>query len=233
MPLSSIIVLGMHRSGTSCLAGSLEQAGLCLGNVNRKAPHNPKGNQENRDIMDLNDAVLSASGAAWDSPPDTSPIWSKSHRDQRDQILASYPQDQIIGFKDPRTIFTLEGWLEALPQTRLVATFRHPFAVAQSLSTRNGFPIKRGLDLWLSYNRRLLAISESREVPVINFDLLAEHYGIALRTICERLGLTPPVDGFNFFEAGLRRNGLPQEPLGEQSLREVYDALLSLSVKPV
>jgi len=233
MGLSSIIVLGMHRSGTSCLTGSLEQAGLYLGDVNRTAPYNAKGNQENRTIMDLNDAVLSGSGAAWDHPPKSPPVWSKEHRDLRDKILASYPDDQIIGFKEPRTLFTLDGWLEAIPETGLVGTFRHPLAVAKSLQSRNGFPLGRGFDLWLSYNRRLLAVSQTRELPLINFDLPTDHYQSALRTICEKLDLTPPLGGFDFFETDLRQNEPPQEMPHNPALRDVYDALLSLSVRPI
>jgi hypothetical protein len=233
MALSSIIVLGMHRSGTSCLTGNLEQAGLYLGDVNRKAPYNAKGNQENRAIMDLNDAVMSESGAAWDHPPKTPPVWSKEHRDLRDKILASYPDEQIFGFKEPRTLFTLDGWLEAIPETGLVGTFRHPLTVAKSLQSRNGFPLGRGFDLWLSYNRRLLAVSQTRELPLINFDLPTDHYQSALLTICEKLDLTPPLGGFDFFETDLRHNKPPQEMPHNPALRDVYDALLSLSVRPI
>lgn len=46
---STVLILGMHRSGTSCLAGSLQEAGLYLGEVNTAAPHNAKGNRESRD----------------------------------------------------------------------------------------------------------------------------------------------------------------------------------------
>lgn len=233
MQLSSIIVLGMHRSGTSCLAGNLEQAGLYLGDVNRKAAHNFKGNLENRKIMDLNDAVLSANGAAWDSPPKTSPIWSTAHCNERDRILASYPGNRTIGFKEPRTLLTLEGWLEALPGARLVGTFRHPHAVAKSLHARDGFPLQRGYDLWLSYNRRLLEAGEKQGMDLINFDRSADHYKRSLGAICEKLNLTSPTEGFDFFDAGLRHNDSPQEPPQEQTLRDVYDALLSWSVRPI
>ena len=48
--LPCVIVLGMHRSGTSLLTGSLEAAGLHLGEVNNAARYNPKGNKENESI---------------------------------------------------------------------------------------------------------------------------------------------------------------------------------------
>jgi len=64
-----IAVLGMHRSGTSCLTGLLEDAGVPLGDVQKENPHNPLGNQENLRIMHLHDAVLAANGGSWDAPP--------------------------------------------------------------------------------------------------------------------------------------------------------------------
>lgn len=63
-----VMVLGMHRSGTSCLTGLLQQTGLELGDVVTEAPHNKKGNRENLDIMRLNDDVLAHSRGSWDRP---------------------------------------------------------------------------------------------------------------------------------------------------------------------
>ena len=59
-----ICVLGMHRSGTSCLVGSLQKAGLHLGKHHTWNRYNRKGNRENQDIVDLNRAVLEFSGGS-------------------------------------------------------------------------------------------------------------------------------------------------------------------------
>ncbi len=64
-----ICILGMHRSGTSCVTGSLQQAGLFLGACHTWSPHNRKGNRENQDFVDLNDDVLATNDGAWDKPP--------------------------------------------------------------------------------------------------------------------------------------------------------------------
>ena len=64
-----VAVLGMHRSGTSSLAGSLEEAGLHLGEVVTRADHNQKGNRESLAMRDLNDRLLEHNGGAWDRPP--------------------------------------------------------------------------------------------------------------------------------------------------------------------
>ena len=69
-PLEILCVLGMHRSGTSCLTGSLQEAGLYLGDCHTWNPHNLKGNRENQEIVDINDRVLADNGGAWDAPPE-------------------------------------------------------------------------------------------------------------------------------------------------------------------
>jgi hypothetical protein len=206
----TVLILGMHRSGTSCLAGSLQEAGLYLGEVNTAAPHNAKGNRESLAIMALQDDLLRANGGDWDAPPATV-IWSAEHRARRDAIIATYPTDRIWGFKDPRTLITLDGWLEALPSVRCVGTFRHPLAVAASLHARNGVPIEKSLALWSTYNCLLLDYQRRLNFPLVSFDWPPERYQQCLQAIAPTLGLTVPVAGFSFFEAALRRNAAPRE----------------------
>jgi hypothetical protein len=159
----------MHRSGTSCLAGTLEEAGVFLGDVFRKNRHNAKGNRENQRIIQLHDSMLAEHGGSWHAPP-TETTWSAWHRQQRDEIIASYRDAPQWGFKDPRTLFTLDGWLEALPRLRLVGIVRNPLAVAESLRARNGFPLEHGLALWTRYNERLLTYQARLEFPLLSFD---------------------------------------------------------------
>lgn len=218
---STVLILGMHRSGTSCLAGSLQEAGLYLGEVNTAAPHNAKGNRESRAIMDLQDDVLRTNGGAWDAPPERA-IWSAGHRAWRDAIIATYPTHGTWGFKDPRTLLTLEGWLEALPPVRFVGTFRHPLAVAASLQARNGFPTEKSLALWETYNRLLLDDQRRFGFPILCFDWPPERYHQHLRKIAPLLGLTVPETGFTFFESALRSN---QAALNDRNLPPSVAAL--------
>ena len=203
-----VIILGMHRSGTSCLTGSLQEGGLYLGEVNTAAPHNAKGNRENRAIMDLQDDILRANGGDWDRPPETV-TWQSGHRKRRDEIIATYPTDRVWGFKDPRTLLTLSGWLEVLPQACFVGTFRHPVAVAASLHARNGVALENSLTLWLTYNRLLLDYQRRFDFPLICFDWPLERYQQCLQNIVPILGLTVPTTGFSFFEIALRKNSVP------------------------
>src|SRR6266576_5199367 len=101
-PQRVISVLGMHRSGTSCLAGSLEQQGLFLGEVNTSAPFNRRGNRERFDVMNLQEEILEASGGSWSSPPAVVE-WQEEHVERAQRILAEHAGQPVWGFKDPRT----------------------------------------------------------------------------------------------------------------------------------
>lgn len=196
----------MHRSGTSCLTGCLEEAGLALCDVNSRARYNTKGNRENRSIMVLHDALLADNGGAWDVPPSVPLRWSAERLAKRDALIAQYPADRLWGFKDPRTVFTLEGWLEALPQARLVGTVRHPMMVAQSLKYRDGFAVERALALWLAYNRRLETLLDRHGGQLVCFDWPRARYVEAVAALARAHGLIPPKQGFSFFESALRHS---------------------------
>lgn len=219
-----IIVLGMHRSGTSCLAGSLQEAGLFLGDVNTQARFNARGNRENRPIMDLHDQILAANGGSWDAPPATA-NWSTADRARRDELIAGFPADAVWGFKDPRSVLALDGWLEVLPDVRAIGTFRHPLAVAASLSARNGFSTEKGFSIWLAYNRAMLKHCEQRDIQLVSFDWAPDRYLSRLEVLAAAVGLKPPVGGFQFFASALRKNSAP--PLAElpAEVQAVYDQL--------
>ncbi|MEM8770361.1 MAG: sulfotransferase [Pseudomonadota bacterium] len=220
-----VIILGMHRSGTSCLTGSLEEAGLFLGEVNQKSRCNAKGTRENIAFMHVNDAVLKANDARWDAPPDGLPEWRSQDVSARDELIDGYAGAHSWGFKDPRTLLTFPRWREALPQAHLIASIRDPMAVAQSLNKRNDFPLEKGLALWRSYNERLLAICEEDQVTVINYDWPPAQYEQALRRICRRTGLVSPPGGFRFFEARLRQNAASSPTALPETVRALHRQL--------
>jgi len=219
----------MHRSGTSCLTGCLEEAGLTLGDVNREAPHNRKGNNENGRIMRLHDDVLAENSGSWDVPP-REVLWSSTHRSRRDEILDEYRQLPVFGIKDPRTLLTLEGWLEVLPEMRVVGTFRHPLAVARSLGARNGLSLAAALELWVSYNRHLIDYREHFGADLISFDLPPEQYLGKVSEAARRLGLEPPPGGFSFFESRLRQQAVPAGESLPRVAQEMYAQLLEMSL---
>ncbi len=204
-PARLIAVLGMHRSGTSCLTGSLQRAGLALGEVHEWNRYNLRGNRENQAIVDLNEDVLAASGGRWDNPP-RRVHWSDEHRARAREILAALADAPVAGFKDPRTLLVIDGWLEVYPAMEFVGVFRHPAAVAASLANRSGMARKAAYALWQGYNRRLLGFRRGRGFPLVDFDVEAASYRATVEQLASQLGLdASEVADAPFFEEGLRR----------------------------
>lgn len=228
---SLILVLGMHRSGTSCLAGSLQQAGLELGDVFTANPFNAKGNREHRTVMELNDAVLAHSGGAWNDPP-AQLSWSRWHARRRDRFLRELhaaADGRPLGFKDPRALLTLPFWQDAGISIRAVGTYRNPLAVARSLESRNRMALADGLALWQAYNERLLALHEEEPFPLVSFDAEEQAYLDRLGAVIRQLGLDESAE--IFFEAALRRASAEdhEEESLPQELRELHGRLCALT----
>lgn len=185
---SPVAVIGMHRSGTSCLAGCLEDLGLNLGEVNTAAPHNLKGNRENPRFWPVHDTVLARVGAAWDNPPSEPVAWKRDEIAALRAVLADYDSvPHPWGFKDPRATVLLDGWFEAVPDLRLVASIRNPVAVYGSLATRNGFEQEHAFSIWTIYNRAVLRWRTETGLPIIDYDRV--DYETRVRTVAETLGL--------------------------------------------
>ena len=210
VPTGTVVcILGMHRSGTSSLAGCLQEAGLELGEVVESAPFNLKGNRENLEVRALNDDVLAYSNGAWDVPPDNL-RWTRIHRDRRRKIIAGYDGIPMWGFKDPRTVLTLPFWRRVISTIQFVGTYRHPMTVARSLASRNHMSIEKSLSLWRQYNERILRLRTEIRFPIVSFDLPPDEYRTAVRLIGAEIGLEFRPDGPRFFDSQLR-NQFPNE----------------------
>ena len=216
----TVVVLGMHRSGTSCLAGLLQEAGVDFGDVPTRSIANARGSREDGDVVRLNDDVLAYSGGSWDDPPKQLK-WSMDMMSVRHEIVTR-PRWLTWGFKDPRTLLTLPFWEEGLEQPRFIATVRHPFAVAKSLEKARGINYWRGLELWMAYNSALLKAQQRLGFPVVSFDLSAAAYDRAVRRAIDSIGIKPA--GNVFFADRLRKHWeLPKKI--EEPLRGIYEEL--------
>jgi hypothetical protein len=196
-----VVVLGMHRSGTSFLVRTLNLAGLWLGGddelhtiAGRAKIGNPKGNYENKEGIAINDAILTRSGGSWHNPPKQ----LITNADDAARIIAlcnalvkgrpdGYPR---WGWKDPRTVLTLDIWLHALKSNIfIVGSYRHPSAVAKSLAARDGIPPEIGYALWGVYIQHLLHHIRKHPCALVRFDVDQERLLEQVTDICKRTGL--------------------------------------------
>lgn len=205
-----VMVVGMHRSGTSFLTGSLQQAGLELGKHSAWNPHNLKGNRENLEIVAFHDALLAARGCAWDNPPAAPLKWTAQEQLQARQLIADYQGVPRWGFKDPRSLLVVDGWLELIPDLKFVGIFRHPTAVAQSLAARGGMPLEQALKLWKAYNEQLLRLQQEFAFPLLCFDEDEATLHDKLNVVLQQMALDPLTEE-RFFSAELKHH--QQQPL--------------------
>jgi len=206
MSNNCLIVLGMHRSGTSCLTGTIEQYGVNLGEVFTENPFNKKGNRESAAVQALNNDVLAANGGAWDLPVDVVK-WDDDHRARREVILQALKtgSDAWWGFKDPRVLLTLPFWLEGIDSPKFVGTYRHPYRVARSLNHRDRMPTENAYRLWMTYNRRLLTWCGQYQFGLVDFDVPDDEYDGQVARLLQELGLASRKAG-PFFDPSLRHH---------------------------
>jgi len=176
--MRNVIILGMHRSGTSMVAGALASVGLYAGESEEllaDQQDNPHGFWERRDVVSLNDAILSASNASWFKPPETVPADSADFDDSIANILASMPSGRSCLIKDPRLLVTWPLWKRAVDDSVLLFVYRDPNAVAASLQSRNGFPRSLGLALWEHYNRLAIEAIQGQDAVSISYESVAKN----------------------------------------------------------
>lgn len=220
-----VMVVGMHRSGTSFLTGSLQQAGLELGKYSAWNPHNLKGNRENLDIVAFNDSVLSERGFAWDNPPLKPIAWTEAESERAKALIAAYDGAPRWGFKDPRALLLVEGWQALIPSLSFVGIFRHPTAVAQSLDARGGMPREQAFGLWMAYNQCLLRLYRQKPFALLCFDEDEATLHQKLNAVLLEVGLQPLNDE-RFFSAELKHHQELAEPLPDD-VAALYQELLA------
>ena len=163
-----ILVLGMHRSGTSAVARLVAAAGAYAGaDEELLPPHprdNPQGYWERNDLMLAHDRFLRESGYAWDRVAgfDAGTIGLDARRAFEARLreivapLGSRGTPWLV--KDPRLCLLLPLWLPLASDAACVVVVRNPREIAASLrDTHRGvftsvFPVL----LWEKYMRTLL-----------------------------------------------------------------------------
>lgn len=191
--MSFYLVVGMHRSGTSCLAGSLERCGIYLGDVSRKGKHNKKGYFENKEVFKIHDQILNLNKRSWHQPPKYEINVHQHHYKQLETIVKNLIAQRPCGLKDPRVLLLLNDWKKLTGYNyQLIGTFRHPIAVAQSLYQRNQLPLEQGVQLWIDYNKILVEEHQKNPFPIIHFKLVdIQKYRKNIIRLAKEMGLKP------------------------------------------
>lgn len=198
-----IVVLGMHRSGTSPITRGLKALGMELGDdMLPEAPDNPTGFWEDVAIQEFNERLLRTITQAWDStaPIDNS-VWSlpeiRSLMLEAVEILRErFGKFPIWSFKDPRTARLLPFWQALFDHMELsdsyVLIIRNPISVARSLRRRDNFSLEKSYLLWLQHTTLAYCNTRGKQRVVVDYDLVMSEPRAQLNRIANRLAL--PLD---------------------------------------
>lgn len=157
-----LLVLGMHRSGTSALSKLLNLLGcdLPLNQMPANAG-NETGYWESSAIFQLNEDILASAGTSWDDWQPfnkgwyNSPVTSRYLSRAREVLRNEFNDSPLFVLKDPRNCRLSEFWLRVLEKENIdpaiVIPIRNPLEVAESLETRDGMDTGYAQLLWLRH----------------------------------------------------------------------------------
>jgi hypothetical protein len=157
-----VLILGMHRSGTSALAGVLSNLGCALP-THQMAPSasNAKGFFESTIIRDFNDELLASAGSSWDDFTEFHKHWIQSAQaatflDRALTILeGEFGGAELFVLKDPRICRLVPFWARALARfgcaVKPILPIRNPLDVGQSLLAKRGISEPVGHMIWLRH----------------------------------------------------------------------------------
>ena len=187
---SPVIIIGMHRSGTSMLTLLLKELGLFVGK-----DLDPFDLHESMFFITLNDWLLRQSNATWDN------VYNYQFMDEfmiekaipiiqgelagkrRKKYLGSGKIKNISnlnipwGWKDPRTTITIDFWKRIFPNAKLLHIYRNPIDVAESRRKRELYVREHAkLKFWV----KILKFLDYKAVQTLSPRMLHLEEGVKL-----------------------------------------------------
>jgi hypothetical protein len=197
-----LLVLGMHRSGTSAITRGLLCLGVGLGKeLMEPVPEvNAKGFWEDIDIYRLDDEMLHALDTEWNQATPLTSAQFEFLRNNgflqrgRELLQQKSLKAPVFGFKDPRLCRLLAFWQEALAERQegvaYVLALRNPMSIADSLHKRDGMDRTKSYLLWLSHTINAVALTEDCPRVLVDFDRMLQNPYRELERMATALGLS-------------------------------------------
>lgn len=249
----AIIVLGMHRGGTSVVTRGIQALGATLGDDLLAANElNPTGYFEHRRIVARNEQVLRVLGMRWWS---VAPIAEEAFAQERmrkgvieaaAELRQLFGQERLFCFKDPRTARLLPFWLAVFRElpfdVSYVIAVRHPEIVARSLATAHEQDFGHAQLSWLQHMLSAMRYTADKKRVVVDYDRLVADPGGEMGRVGALLGLERTEKSAaalrdyasGFVTPALRRSGEAAIDAGNdaapaQLAERVYRALLGFA----
>ena len=203
-PRVALLVLGMHRSGTSATARVLNLLGAEVGTrLVEPGFDNPRGFWEHATAVEINERLLKALGRTWYDMREMPDGWidlpaARQAEDEIAELLQQeFAQCRLCVIKDPRICLVAPLWIAALErlhiEPRVLFVARSPVEVVASLHKRNDWPQRPLYLMWAQYV--LSAEAGTRRCPrtLITFDQLLEDWRDTLARVARDLRLRWPI----------------------------------------
>ena len=245
-----IVVLGMHRSGTSVITRSLPLMDVDIGNsfISRIEGVNDKGFWEDSDLNVFNEDILKELKLSWSSLTainfdDLDMLCKKGYLDRADDLLRQkVTRKGIFGFKDPRTTKLLPFWKKVFHRSSFDVSYifavRNPLSVVKSLAKREAMEEEKAYLLWLGYVVPSLSNIDNNCV-FIDFDLLMQSPESEIYRLAKHLNLKINEENLQdykteFLDQDLRHTVYTLSDLQNDSacppiVHEVHSSLMDLS----
>jgi hypothetical protein len=242
--MKALLILGMHRSGTSALAGHCASLGIWFGNrLLPPRPDNPKGYFEAIDVMLANDQLVTLLFGGWHSPlawsdversfPLDHPRITELQQALRDALRTLASGGRLWAVKDPRLSRLLPVWWPLLREldvdAGIVMAVRRPAEVIASLEQRDCIGPTTARLLWLRHVAEPLAyaLDYDLQIAVMPYHELL----IAPERVSERLrsiGLAVESQDSPFVDATLRHHA--DVPDLDDALGQICEQLYHLAL---
>jgi hypothetical protein len=238
-----VVVVGMHRSGTSAATRLVNLLGVPLPAENDLLPSafdNPRGHWESRSLVEFNDRLLDARACDWTCPVPFERGWTM------EPPVAAFATDAFATFqqavptrqwvwKDPRNCLLLPFWRGILGvELAVVLVLRHPLEIVASLEARDRFERPHCIALWERYLRVCVESLAGLPVYATSYDeLLSDPLAWCSRAgaFLSSQGISnrpaPERDVLAFVDPSLRHERVATRPEDELSTpqRALDDAL--------
>lgn len=139
-----IVILGMHRSGTSAIASILHKIGISMGaEFLNSDGFNPGGYFEDTKFLWLNKGMIENADGTWFNPPSVKEI-IKGGKKFKNSVKKTIKERRLKakadswGWKDPRNCLTCWNYVDVLPDARFIVVVRTLSDIKKSLNTTHG-----------------------------------------------------------------------------------------------